>query len=189
MKYCCTVKYNRYFIWFVHIDNVMVRCVYLVNCDAVDASFFDSFLAQLWSTYSLIYGLHISLKVWIFEKLFSDDISLLTARSLLHGKAVFSFLDNNLILKRLFFNKVLVSRIFKALLWLASTLNLRVSEEYEKSLFSHSFPVLCKFTLPIFWELYEFLLHPKYLRNINLKCLCFPILFPYYGNPLFCLGN
>ena len=107
----------------------------------------------------------------------------------LYGKAVFSFLDNNLILKRLFFNKVIVSRIFKALLWLASTLNLRVSEEYGKSLFSHSFPVLCKFTLPIFWELYEFLLHPKYLRNINLKCLCFPILFPYYGNPLFCLGN
>ena len=162
MKYCCSVKYNRYFIWFVHIDNVMVRCVYLVACDAVDASFFDSFLAQLWSTYSLIYGLHISLKVWIFEKLFSDDISLLTARSLLHGKAVFSFLDNNLILKRLFFNKVIVSRIFKALLWLASTLNLRVSEEYGKSMFSHSFPVLCKSLFPYFENCMNFC----FTRNI-----------------------
>ena len=27
-------------------------------------------------------------------------------------------------------------------------------------------------------------------KPINLKCLCFPILFPYYGNPLFpCVGN
>ena len=27
-------------------------------------------------------------------------------------------------------------------------------------------------------------------KPINLKCLCFPILFPYYGNPLFpCFGN
>ena len=27
-------------------------------------------------------------------------------------------------------------------------------------------------------------------KSINLKCLCFPILFPYYGNPLFpCVGN
>ena len=27
-------------------------------------------------------------------------------------------------------------------------------------------------------------------KPINLKCLCFPVLFPYYGNPLFpCFGN
>ena len=96
-------------------------------------------------------------------------------------------------------------------------------------MFSHTFPVLCKFTFPIFWELYGFLLLPKYLRNpllwnvcvfsyfsrimeihfskvlgivwisasskifkkpIDLKCLCFSILFPYNGNPLFpCFGN
>ena len=91
------------------------------------------------------------------------------------------------------------------------------------------FSLLWESTFPIFWELYGFLLHPKFLRNpllwsacffpyfsliigihlshvlgivwisasskifkkpINLKCLCFPILFPYYGNPLFpCVGN
>ena len=95
---------------------------------------------------------------------------------------------------------------------------------WEISVFSLTFPVLCKFTFPIFWELYGFLLLPKYLRNpllwnvcvfpyfsrtngihffnvlgivwisasyeifkkpINLKCFCFPILFPYNGNPLF----
>ena len=79
---------------------------------------------------------------------------------------------------------------------------------------------------PIFWELYGFLLHLKYLRNFGMfafflyfsgimgihcsyvlgivwisasskifkkpiksKCLCFPILFPYYGMLLFCVGN
>ena len=91
-------------------------------------------------------------------------------------------------------------------------------------MFSLTFP-----TFPIFWELYGFLLLPKYLRNpllwnvcvfsyfsrimeihfskvlgivwisasskifkkpIDLKCLCFSILFPYNGNPLFpCFGN
>ena len=29
--------------------------------------------------------------------------------------------------------------------------------------FSHIFPVLWKFTFPKFWELYGFMLHPKYL--------------------------
>ena len=76
----------------------------------------------------------------------------------------------------------------------------------------------------MFWELYEFLLHPRYLRKpsiwnvcvfayfscimaiyfchilgtpwisasskkfqepLPLKCLCFPIFFPHYGNSLF----
>ena len=94
----------------------------------------------------------------------------------------------------------------------------------ECLLFSHTFPVLWKFTFLIFWELYGFLLHPKYLRNphtwnvcvfpyfsrimeihfshvlgtawisasskkfqkpLTLKCLCFPIFFPYCGDSLF----
>ena len=95
--------------------------------------------------------------------------------------------------------------------------------------FSHIFLLLWEFTFSIFWELYGFLLHPKYLRNpllcnvcffpyfsrimgihfshvlgivwisasskifkkpINLKYLCFPILFPYYGNRLSqCVGS
>ena len=103
----------------------------------------------------------------------------------------------------------------------SSTLYLRGGKDYGKSVFSLTFSVLCKFTFLIFWELYGFLLHPKYLRNpllwnvvfahtfpvlleftfpmfwgelygflLNLKCLCFPILFPYYGNPHFpCVGN
>ena len=57
--------------------------------------------------------------------------------------------------------------------------------------FSHTFPELSESTFPTFWELYRFMLHPKILKKpINLKCLCFPILFPNYGNPLFpCFGN
>ena len=35
----------------------------------------------------------------------------------------------------------------------------------ECLLFSHTFPVLWEFTFTILWELYGFLLHPKYLRN------------------------
>ena len=34
--------------------------------------------------------------------------------------------------------------------------------------FSHTFPVLWKSTFPMFWELYGFLCHPKYLRNPQL---------------------
>ena len=57
-------------------------------------------------------------------------------------------------------------------------------------MFSLTFPVLCKFTFPIFWELYGFLLHPKYLRNPLLWNVCvfpyFPFTmgftFPYFGN-------
>ena len=47
----------------------------------------------------------------------------------------------------------------------SSTLNMRGSEEYGKSVFSHTFPVLRKLTFPIFWELDGFLLHTKNLRN------------------------
>ena len=53
-------------------------------------------------------------------------------------------------------------------------------------MFFLAFPALCKFTFPIFWELYGFLLLPKYLRNPLLWNVCFfPILFPCYGNTLF----
>ena len=45
-------------------------------------------------------------------------------------------------------------------------------------MFSLTFPVLCKFTFPIFWELYGFLLHPKYLRNLLLWNVC---VFPYFS--------
>ena len=102
----------------------------------------------------------------------------------------------------------------------------KISEtlNFEMFVFSHIFPLLWEFTFPIFWELYGFLLHPKYLRNptlwnvcvfayfscimkiqfshvlgtawisassekfqkhLTLKCLCFPIFFPYCGNSLF----
>ena len=58
-------------------------------------------------------------------------------------------------------------------------------------LFSHIFPLLWELTFLIFWELYGFLLHPKYLRNPTLWNVCFfSILFPYYGNSLSpCFGN
>ena len=45
-------------------------------------------------------------------------------------------------------------------------------------MFSLTFPVLCKFTFPIFWELYGFLLLPKYLRNPLLWNVC---VFPYFS--------
>ena len=58
-------------------------------------------------------------------------------------------------------------------------IKLRVNEDYwEISVFSLTFPVLCKFTFPIFWELYGFLLHPKYLRNLLLWNVC---VFPYFS--------
>ena len=45
-------------------------------------------------------------------------------------------------------------------------------------MFSHTFPVLCKFTFPIFWELLGFLLHPKHLRNHKSEMFVFPHTFP-----------
>ena len=60
----------------------------------------------------------------------------------------------------------------------SSTLNLRISKDYGKSMFSLTFPVLCKFTFPIFWKLYGFLLHRKYLRNPLLWNVC---VFPYFS--------
>ena len=58
------------------------------------------------------------------------------------------------------------------------TLYLWGSKEYEKSLCFSTFPILKKSTFRMFWGLYGFLLHPKYFKKpINLKCLCFPMLF------------
>ena len=48
---------------------------------------------------------------------------------------------------------------------------------WEISVFSLTFSVLCKFAFPIFWELYGFLLLPKYLRNPLLWNVC---VFPYF---------
>ena len=104
------------------------------------------------------------------------------------------------------------------------TQNIWETYNFGMFVFSHTFPLPWKSTFPIFLELYGFLCHPKYLRNlqlwnvcifphfshaveihfphvlrivwisvspkifkkpINLECLCFPILFLYYENPLF----
>ena len=54
----------------------------------------------------------------------------------------------------------------------SSTLNIRGSEECEKSVFFHTFPVIRKLTFPIFWESYGFLLHPKYLRHPKIWNAC-----------------
>ena len=69
--------------------------------------------------------------------------------------------------------------------------NISETLNFEMFVFFHIFSLLLEFTFPIFWELYGFLLHPKYLRNPALWNVCFfPILFPYYGNSLFpCFGN
>ena len=45
------------------------------------------------------------------------------------------------------------------------TQNIWETLNFGMFVFSHNFPVLWKSTLPMFWELYGFLLHPKYLRN------------------------
>ena len=71
------------------------------------------------------------------------------------------------------------------------TQNIWQTHYFGRFLFSHIFPLLWEFTFLIFWELYGFLLHPKYFRNPTLWNVCFfSILFPYYGNSLSpCFGN
>ena len=49
---------------------------------------------------------------------------------------------------------------------------------WEISVLSFTFPVLCKFTFPIFLELYGFMLHSKQLRNPLLWNVCFS---PYFS--------
>ena len=55
----------------------------------------------------------------------------------------------------------------------------KISEtlNFEMFVFSHIFPLLWKFTFPIFWELDGFLLHPKYLRNFGML-----VFFPYFSS-------
>ena len=48
------------------------------------------------------------------------------------------------------------------------TQNIKQTQNFGMFVFSHPFSVLCEFTHPMFWGLYVFLLHPKYLRNHNL---------------------
>ena len=45
------------------------------------------------------------------------------------------------------------------------TKNIWETHSFGLFVFSHTFPLLWEITFPIFWELYGFLLHPKYLRN------------------------
>ena len=52
---------------------------------------------------------------------------------------------------------------------------------FGMSVFSDTFPVLWEFTLSIWISASSKI----FKKPINLKCLCFPILFPYYANPLF----
>ena len=95
------------------------------------------------------------------------------------------------------------------------TQNIYEAHKFETFAFSHTFPVLWKSTFSMFRELDGFLLHTKNLRNpmgvlfshilgivwinashelckrpIALKCLYFPISFPYYDNSVFpCFWN
>ena len=46
---------------------------------------------------------------------------------------------------------------------------------FEMFVFSHIFPFLWEFNFPVFWELYGFLLQPKYLRNFGMF-----VFFPYF---------
>ena len=54
----------------------------------------------------------------------------------------------------------------------------KISEtlNFEMFVFSHIFSLLWEFTFPIFWDLYGFLLHPKYLRNFAMF-----VFFPYFS--------
>ena len=51
------------------------------------------------------------------------------------------------------------------------------THNFEMFVFSLNFPLLWEFAVPIFWELYGFLLHPTYLRNP----LLWNVFFPYFS--------
>ena len=69
----------------------------------------------------------------------------------------------------------------------------KISEtlNFEMFVFSHILSLLWEFTFPIFWELYESLLHPKYLRNFGMfifshtfpviRQFTFPMFWEMYG--------
>ena len=59
----------------------------------------------------------------------------------------------------------------------------KISEtlNFEMFVFSHILSLLWEFTFPIFWELYESLLHPKYLRNFGMFIFShtFPVIWQF----------
>ena len=68
----------------------------------------------------------------------------------------------------------------------SSTLNLRGSENYGKSLcFLLLFPYYVNSLFPNFGIIWISALPKIFEKPITLKCLCFPIYFPYHGNSLF----
>ena len=50
------------------------------------------------------------------------------------------------------------------------------------SYFSHTMEILFSHVLVTAWSSAP---SEKYKKPLTLKCLCFPIFFPYYGNSLF----
>ena len=68
----------------------------------------------------------------------------------------------------------------------SSTLNLRGSENYGKSLcFLLLFPYYVNSLFPNFGIIWISALPKIFQKPITLKCLCFPIYFLYHGNSLF----
>ena len=61
------------------------------------------------------------------------------------------------------------------------TKNIWETHNFWMFFFTHTFPLLWKFTFPIFWELYGFLLHSKYLRNPKIWNVC---VFPYFSHTM-----
>ena len=67
--------------------------------------------------------------------------------------------------------------------YFGSCMDCALSKIFEKPItleclcFPNTFPVLWEFTFSMFWELYGFQLHPKYLRNPQIWNVC---VFPYF---------
>ena len=75
------------------------------------------------------------------------------------------------------------------IVWISASPKYLRNPNFEKSVFFRIFSLLWEFTFPIFWKLYG-LMPQIYTRSIALKCLCFPIRFPYYENSVFpCFQN
>ena len=74
-----------------------------------------------------------------------------------------------------------ISPCFRNCMDFCVTQNISENHEFEMFMFSHSFPVLSKSILHMFWELYGFLFHPKYLRNPWIWNVC---VFPYFSHTM-----